>query len=334
MVVNEHYIPQSYLRQFALDNANLISRYSLTDMHGGGDYYASGRYPISKAASEEGFADGHLEQGEVTDAEGAILNVFRKLKNRETLTGDEYGNLSWYIGLQFERTPKQQMFRQTADGLSRHTDEFESGGWTETIEKVTSGGHKNLQQFGWLLIENRTAQPLITSDHPVVTYSTQHPNQDANSNKNVEIFYPIGPNHLIVLLHPTQYDVEPLYPEKQLRQLVIESPTEIHKLNLLQPLSAFSEIFGPVGEDEYLDRLVTTLCNAFPNPDYVRGPQCSREDMRWARELAIEHYSEVAGTEWYNESIRPIFKAENRESMALTDYSHNLSFVEELREAA
>lgn len=330
--MNEHYVPQSYLRQFAPDNANLISRYSLTDMHGGGDYYSSGRYPISKAASEEGFADGHLEQSGVTDAEGDVLNIFRKLKNRETLTGDEYGNLSWYMGLQFERTPKQQMFRQTADGLSKYTDEFESGGWTEAIENVTSGGHKNLQQFGWLLIENRTTQQLITSDHPVVTYPTQQEDRDTDSNENVEIFYPIGPNHLIALLHPAHYNIEPLYPKKRVRQIVIESRTEIHKLNLLQPLSAFSEIFGAVGEDEYLEKLVTTLCNAFPNPDYVRGPQCSREDIEWAHELAMEHYSEVGGMEWYNESIRPIFEAENHESVALRDYSHSLSFVDELRD--
>ncbi|WP_154020475.1 DUF4238 domain-containing protein [Halorubrum halophilum] len=111
--MNEHYVPQSYLRQFAPENANLISRYSLTDMHGGGDYYASGRYPISRSASEEGFAGGYFEQDEITDAEGSILTVFRKLKKEEELTGDEYGNLSWYIGLQFERTPKQQMFSRS-----------------------------------------------------------------------------------------------------------------------------------------------------------------------------------------------------------------------------
>lgn len=303
-------------------------------MHGGGDYYASGRYPISRSASEEGFAGGYFEQDEITDAEGSILTVFQKLKEGKVLTGDEYGNLSWYIGLQFERTPKQQMFRQTADELSRYTDEFDSGGWTETVEKVTRGGHKNLQQFGWLLIENRSTQPLITSDHPVVTYPTQQADQDANSNENVEIFYPIGPNHLIALLHPARYDVESLYPEKRLSRNIIESSTEIHKLNLLQPLSAFSEIFGPVGEDEYLNELVTILCNAFPNPDYVRGPQCSQEHMKRAHKLAIEHYSQIGGTEWYNESIRPIFEAEYRESVALTEYSHNLSFVEELREAA
>ena len=303
-------------------------------MHGGGDYYASPRYPISEAASEEGFADGHLEQDEVTRAENTILNVFRKLKQGETLSGDEYGNLSWYMGLQLERTPKQQMFRQTAAELSNYTDEFEPTGWTETIEKVTSGGHKNLQQFGWLLIENSTTQPLITSDHPVVSYPTRQADEDENSNENVEVFYPIGPNHLIALLHPAKYNIQSLYPEKQLRRHTVESSIEIHKLNLLQPLSAFREIFGPVGEDEYLSELVTTLCSVFPNPDYVRGPQCSQENIEWARKIAIEQYPQVREKEWYKESIRPIFEAENNESSALKKYSHGLSFVEELRETA
>lgn len=328
-MVNEHYVPQSYLRQFAPDGEGLVSRYSLIDSHGGGDYYSSPRYSIDNAASERGFADGIFEKDEATQAENNVISIFQRLTNGKPLTESQCGDLSQFVAFQFERTPKQQLFYQSQNFLSDQIDEFDSDGWISEVEDSTAKGYKALQHFGWIFLENNSEVPMITSDHPVVSYREDDLSEKTIS--GVQIFYPINPNHLIVLLHPNRFDVQPMYPDAHIEKMSIQKPVEAHKFNLLQPLSAFEEIFGPVNENDYLESLVERLISKYPDEDFVRGPQCDRETLEMVHRIATEQYQKYKNTRWYQENIKPIILAEEKKATSINHYNHGLKIIEELR---
>lgn len=155
--------------------------------------------------------------------------------------------------------------------------------------------------MGWVLVENKTNLPFFTSDEPIVEYQKMTIDDTEGGAKDMvgrQIFCPIGPDHLLLLLDPSFYDVDGLLweldPEEDISQLPDEmftrievtNPKEIWKFNLLQPLNAYREVFVPVGNGERLERAVECLCSAFPDEDYVRGNTPDFEKMLQAYIIA------------------------------------------------
>jgi len=311
-MANEHYVPQSYLRLFAPGNEGLISRYSLTEKHEGGDYRsASDEYPIKKAASIENFADGWLEQDEVTRMENAAKQSLERLQETTTLNEREFVVISQFVIFQGDRTPStrlhyegRRMLGDLVDNTTDWDDLTLADGWDEILVRNATEGQEQLQHMGWLLVKNETETPFITSDDPLAQYFGQNFEAMENSTTQVEgreMYFPISRDHLLVFLDPSQFKVTGQYPETKINKITISDPTDIHELNQLQTISAFREIFGPVGYGDYLEEIVDELVAEFSHEAYVRGYTGEFERLQLAHSLAVG----FADSPWYRKFGKP-----------------------------
>lgn len=338
-MVNEHYVPQAYLRLFSPPDQGLISRYSLVEKHDGGDYRPPyDEYSVRKAASNEGFADGWLEQDKVTLMEDRLIRSLEKLPDKQDpLDEEDIACLSLFVAFQHDRTPESKLHfegrqylgpvldnRTNVDGLTLDQ------GWDSILAHNINGGHQQLQFMGWRLVKNTTETPFITSDRPV-THNFCLDYEDVRSttlqNEGREIYCPINPDHALVLLDPCWYDVTGQYPKTEIQQLTIDERDDIHEINRLQTLTAFQETFGPVGHGDYLEQIVEGLCEEFPDEDFIRGNRVSIEALQLAQYLASRHaYLPV-----YREHGKPIIRARQKKTHAIWEFEHDISFVKELR---
>lgn len=333
--MNEHYVPQLYLRRFAPVNEGLISMVSLTETHYGGGYCSNDGYSVRKSASEEGFANGFFEKSPFTDMEDYITPIFEKLVHNETLTETECGALSRFIAFQFERTPEQKQIYEIQNLLREYTGSFNLGNrfadWRHATVDATKHAHKRLQHYGWVVVENRTEEPFLTSDTPVVSYvDTENVSSDVSA-VDREIFYPIDPEHALVLLHPDRFKVHSLYPSAEVKRMCVDSVTDVRRMNCLQVLSSSEEVFGPVGNTEYITEMIELTRSEVPSESHVRGPQCSNNRFRLAVLVTLGEYDRLRSTHWYESELAPVITAFENHSEALHVFTHELEFVTQLR---
>lgn len=340
-MVKEHYVPRSYLRQFTPENEGLISRYSLVEQHDGGDYYPpKDRYSINKAAASEGFADGWFENDETAHAENEMIEALRKIIACEPLLPDDVGRLSQFIAFQHSRTPQsklhfdaRQRLEDLVEGKPERVPEHYEDDWLDTLYYNANEGHETLQYMGWRIVENSTDTPFITSDKPVIHYFEQDFEEVTSTNQDLhgrEIFCPLDPDHLLLVLDPEVFHVDQQFPNTEIERVTISERSEVHKLNMLQGVSAFQEVFGPVGYGDLLERTIQALCDAFPHEDFIRGNRSDLETM----ETAMEFGSGMATMEdvgVYLEKYKPLIDSRRLKSHAIWAFSHNISIVEELR---
>ncbi|WP_435194877.1 DUF4238 domain-containing protein [Natronomonas sp. EA1] len=345
-MVNEHIVPQSYLQNFSPGGEGLISRYSLTDKHGGGDYHSPrDRYSIKKAASYEDFANGLLEDGETNIAEREMISTIRNILDGEVLSAKDIPGVSSFISFQAIRSINSRLYYDPKERLP--FDEFNEGvqDWPSAISYTTSEGHTLLQYMGWVLIENKTDLPFFTSDEPVVEFQEKQFENIDSATKNLigrQIFCPISPNYLLLLLDPSIYNVDGLLwevdteeriqqlPDEMFIKIEVTDRDEIWKFNLLQPLSAYREIFAPVGHGDYLQRAVEQLCSAFPDDDFVRGNTPSFEKMRRACLIASSGPNSQEQKEWYQRVGSDIVASRRKKVKALENFSHSISLINDL----
>jgi len=346
-MANEHIVPQAYLQNFAPDGEGLISRYSLIDKHDGGTYHPPrNRYPISKAASYEDFASGLLEGGETNIAEREMISTIRNILDGEVLSAKDVPGVSSFIAFQTTRSINSRLYYSAKERLP--FEEFNEGvqDWPSAISYNTSEGHTLLQYKGWVLIENKTDLPFFTSDEPVVEFQgKQFENVDSATKEMIgrQIFCPIGPNHLLLLLDPSLYDVDGLLwdvdPEEGIEQLPDEmfmrvevtDRDEIWKFNLLQPLNAYREVFAPVGNGGRLERAVECLCSAFPDDDYVRGNTPDFEKMLRAYIIAASGPDSQEQREWYQRVGSDLIVSRRKKVKALENFSHSISVINDMK---
>lgn len=329
-MVNEHYVQESYLRLFAPEDEGYIARYSLVDKHEGGDYRpARDRYPVSKAASAEGFVDGLLEGGETIDAERVMIQALRKLRDHETLSRNDIAHVSQFVAFQMIRTPMSKYYFDAKQQLSGSPGEGAS--WVSALEKLP---YKNFQHFGWQLLENTTGIPFITSDDPVVSYFEDELEQ-VESNQSMfegrQIFCPVGPDQLLLLLDPSRFDVDGQYPSTQITRRTISDRKEVCKMNSLQPVHAFQEVFGPADTSQLLENLVQCLCEEFGDEDYIRGNRDDLGTIERAQEIAAGKPVSKADREWYREVGKPITRSRRKKMNAIWCFNHRISLIESLQ---
>ncbi|WP_080506898.1 DUF4238 domain-containing protein [Halorubrum distributum] len=349
-MVNEHIVPQAYLQNFSPDGKGLISRYSLLDKHGGGGYHSPrDRYSIKKAASYEDFAGGFLENDETNNAEKEMIRTIRSILNGKVLTAKDVPGVSTFISFQTTRSINSRLYFTAKERLP--FEEFNKGiqDWLSAVSYNTSEGHTLLQYMGWVLIKNKTNLPFFTSDEPVVEVqgeNVEKPKETSNKMVGRQIFCPIGPNHLLLLLDPSAYDVEGLLhqvepedgienvPDEIFYRFEVDDPDEIWKINLLQPLSAYREVFAPVNNGEMLEKSVDVLCSAFPDDDYIRGNSPDLGKMFKAYAIAASGPESQAEREWYQREGFNIMKSRKKKVKALGEFSHSISLTTDLAVAS
>lgn len=337
----EHYVPRSYLRQFAPEGEGLISRYSLVETHGGGDYYPpSDRYPISKAGAAEDLADGWFENDETSKVEKEMAEAIRKIISGRNLVEDEIGRISQFLAFQNSRSPdsilhyearEQLPFPVSGLGIDELPNHFDEA-WKNALHHNANDGHETLQHMGWMVIKNRTETPFIASDLPVV----HHFHQDFDDISSVDmdmhgrqIFCPLDQEHLLLLLDPERYEVEGQWPSTEINETTIEDTNVIHKFNLLQGINAFQELFGPVGYGDYLEDIIQHLCAYFPHEDYIRGNRGDLEKIRKAQDYATGITS-AEEKQRYEEEYQSITISRGRKTRATWIFNHNLEIISTL----
>ena len=310
--------------------------------HAGGDYYPPlDRYPIKKAAAIEGMVDGWFESDETTKTEKEMISSVRKVLNNDQLEDEDIGRLSQFVAFQKTRTPASILHYEARQHLPGFNDGTRFDGiekpfeedWKNALYHNANEGHESLQHMGWLVVENDTDIPFITSDDPVTHYfdcdrdELEAVDMDLHGR---EVYCPLGPNHLLVLLDPSRFSVPAQFPNTELDRVSVDNRSEIHKFNLLQALTAFQEVFGPVGAGEYLERLVTLLCRAFPHEDYVRGNRGDWETLLTATRLACGLEQPEQKRE-YMEEYRDTILSRRMKAGAVWSYNHAIVLIEELQ---
>jgi hypothetical protein len=336
----EHYVPRGYLRHFAPENDDLVSRYSLVEKHEGGGYHSPrDRYPIKKAAAIENFADGWLETDDTSFAEREMLESLRRLISNEELTEDDIAGISTFLAFQHSRTPKSVLFYSAREKIPHQIDQHRpdlpekyNDGWKNALIHNVEEGYHNFQFMGWIVAENYTDIPLITSDKPDVHYL--HPDFEevsstATQMRGREVYLPLDQDHILILLDPEYFDVESQYPSTEIKRMQLSNSKEIHKFNILQGVNAFQEVFGPVSKGNYLENIIETLCEHYPHEDFIRGNRADLETLMKATDLATGMETE-AERQLYQEKYRPLIQSRKLKSDAIWMLNHNLELTSDL----
>lgn len=337
-MVNEHYVPQVYLRLFSPPDEGHISRYSLVDKHAGGDYHPPiDRYSVREAASQEDFADGWLDRDEINRMEEGLVKALDKITRQTSLNEEDIACISQFLAFQHDRTPDTRLHyegRQLLGVLVDNSTDIEDftldQGWESVLTHNVNKGHETLQHMGWLLVKNNTEMPFITSDSPVTHYfclDYEDVTSTVRQNEGREVYCPVSPNHLLVLLDPCRYNVSGQHPKTDLKQITVNNQEDIHEINRLQGLTAFQEVFGPVGMGDYLEQIIAELCDEFPDEDFVRGNRADIKTLQLAQSLACG----FAYTPWYKKYGKPLIQSKQKKAHAIWEFKHNISFVKELR---
>ncbi|ELZ40632.1 hypothetical protein C471_07611 [Halorubrum saccharovorum DSM 1137] len=224
------------------------------------------------------------------------------------------------------------MFHQTMGTLNEALG-GQNYDWEDVVHHDSKHAFENLMMMGWRVIENHTELPFFTSDFPVVWWRDVHPDRDPNTMdffERVEIYCPIGPNHLLMLLDPATFDIEPLHGDGDIPRIEVSERTEIWKFNLLQGLTSFREVFAPVEYGDLLRVMIEKMCDAFPNKEYVRGPHAEMDEIEKAREIAVK-VPTPSEQRWYREKGKEIILDQQKSANAMWGFNHCIDTVEELR---
>lgn len=334
-MVNEHYVQQSYLRLFAPDDEGVLARYSLVKKHGGGDYFDPiEEYPISKAAASEGYAGGILESDETTRAENAMVQALRSLDNDSKLSEEDIAHLSQFVAFQRVRSPRAKVFHRLREDVSNTAGIETEDLWELAMHVDASERYDGFQYLGWRIVENQTDLPFFTSDVPVAIYQDEHPGnalEEGFQFEEKQIFCPISPDKLLLFLDPSTFDVEPQFPRTTIDHIPVTDKNEIWKFNLLQGISAFHEIFGPVGHGNKLEQVIEVLSRSFTDEDYIRGARWNIDRIIEAQKAGIRESSERPKQDTIPREDKDIITSYSKMSSAIWRFNHRISIIDELR---
>ncbi|GGN96091.1 DUF4238 domain-containing protein [Haloarcula pellucida] len=195
--------------------------------------------------------------------------------------------------------------------------------------------YTGFQHLGWKIVENQTQLPFFTSDVPVFIYQDEFPEDDENSEgfqfDGKQIFCPITPDKLLVLLDPATFKVEPQYPDTEIDTVEVDDRREVWKYNLVQGLSAFQEVFGPVGQGEKLQRMIELMSRHFSDEDYIRGNRWSTGRIQRAQRQGIWESHQRPRRDTIPEEDKRIITSYKKAGDARWLYTHKISLIDELR---
>ena len=137
------------------------------------------------------------------------------------------------------------------------------------------------------------------------------------------MYFPISGNHLLIFLDPARFEIDGQHPETTLEKISVNDPAAIHEVNKLQVISAFHEIFGPVGHGNYLEGIVDELTTEFNDEESIRGYTGEQRRVQLAYLLA----SGFANSPWHQNYGREIIRAEEKRTNTIWKHEHDIDFV-------
>ena len=251
---NQHYVPQSYLRCFSVDNS-FIGTFLIEDSR------SFEKAPIKGQAKKEWFYDRNNEvENSFSEIEG------RFLQNRQSIAEDPKAKLSrdqWEILyqdmiVQLMRTPNMaNKVNSIIDADAHRIWKHDSNPTVKELADAFTAKMPNaiidamyvvckhpyiLLDLKWRLLINNTNLPFITSDNPVCLYNqfaeNRHNNLCGLALSGLQVFYPLTPQ-----LGVFYFDGDIYKCGSAIRHFVEISPEDVIHLNTLIALNATANIF-------------------------------------------------------------------------------------------
>jgi hypothetical protein len=323
----QHYVPQFYLKNFSVDGKQIVIYHP--------DSKKTRLSPISSTCQDKFFYGKDLKFEEfLSKFEPKQAEVLKKIidtQNVEILSPDEFASLLSFIMLQFTRTKDaklmadnfvelfvQQFIKPIMKGNAELMKSV-SPGYIDSLKitnpefyKLTMGtaltmieGLSDLKVF---LVINKTKQPFISSDSPVVKnnyYKIKQRSLTGFQSPGLQIICPLTDTLLLLFIHDVAYKID------KSRDSVIEiiDESDVNAFNSLQILNNLQILF-------IIDQKYTSCIQALER---------NAETIKMGKRFEIEtvttlnkpdgSYSEIVSmhAEGVNYSIRLSFLAMNHD---------------------
>jgi len=301
-IINQHYVPQFYLRNFSNNGENIwvYDKFNNNKFHPNVKNVACERFfydvsDIDSAAGVDQFMEKYfypLEESTKTVIDEICESI--KRKNFSRLNSEQRISLAQYIALQYMRTKESrnriiELYEKFIEESFRNYIKLKNSdladakfeiGIKKTMEATLHStallDYDHLQTIShiiynhiWVLFENSTPIPLYTSDHPIVKHN--HPKQPIRirygfGSGGIEIAFPISPSCMISIFERKSYE--------KLRSFdgtlfIIKDPENIIYYNSLQVKDSYKYIFSIQPDFD----LAASMCKEQPelcDPDRKR----------------------------------------------------------------
>lgn len=277
MKENHHFVPQFYLRNFSHNEQN-ISMY----MHEK-KLFVDGANIKGQAYKKRLYGNTEIIENTLMNMEhrvSIIINKILKSKTLSCLSVDEYHHLLLFITVTDARVTKM------ADSMSNLIDKFTkyainssadldiSAEFIQNLEfgmdvpnivpiQVAMNGYPALLDLKPLLLISKCDRQFITSDSPVIKYNhfyrkrNYHLGGDGLISRGLQIFFPLTPKMLLLLLDDEVYD----YGNADREIIHLDKGKEIDEINRLVFMNSYKSIFYKTSvKQTYISRIIKN-CN-------------------------------------------------------------------------
>ncbi len=293
----QHYVPRFYLKSFSLkDSQTAIRIFNIASSK----FISSGN--LKDQAYKNYFYGRDLKiENALGILEGAAAKIIYNLLTNNSVPSkgsQDYSTLLTFIISLSERTPYRfEQLNEFADKLVKSVISKESPvlpgmdkvrfAMTNPIKVALGSAARSLPltlDLSLKVVVNKTQEPFITSDHPVVLYNQflelrkKYGSNTGLACKGLEIFLPISSRHLLILFDRDVYKVG----NKNDSVIDVTNVADVRALNLLQCISANENLYF---NDEASELLIRNLMSyAIPrrrvakvNIDEYAGPKTGEE---------------------------------------------------------
>ena len=256
VTINQHYVPRFYMKPFStVINEGTNKEKSFLSFYQFKNKILRDNVPITSICSEDYFydEDGHVES-KLAEKETIWAKIIRKINDGEEVSGSDINTIREFAIYQIIRTKAMLMHIQEmaaiilGDSLSNQHSELDKNVIQEMVgEKVKS---EITPEFGltiikdlmpvvcdldMVIIENKTAIPLITSDVPVIVTNPLGIRRAGLGDVGEVIFFPVSQWKLVMFYDNRFYG--------RIQKEVFDEET-IHIINKYQYISADERILS------------------------------------------------------------------------------------------
>lgn len=254
----QHYVPRFYLKSFSLNaSKNTIGIFNLASSK----FIPSGN--LKDQAYKNYFYGRDLKiENALGILEGAASRIIQNMIAQNSVPSEESEDHSRFLAFVIslsKRTPHQiEQLNEFADKFVKAVLSKESSAppgmdnlrfvMKNPIKVALCNAALSLPlalDLSLKVIINKTQEPFITSDHPVVFYNQfLEPRKKHGSNtglacKGLEIFFPISPRHLLILFDRDVYKVG----NKNNAVIDVNDVADVKALNLLQCINLNENLY-------------------------------------------------------------------------------------------
>jgi uncharacterized protein DUF4238 len=272
---NQHFVSQFLLRNFSTSSSRkVINLFHLP----------TGRFVKDAAIRNQACGDYFYERGTSVEQalskfEGMVGSTIEQMLVQETLPkwrSREHHDLLLFVELQHSKTrfaaaEAADMFNGMRAQLIGNNPEIASRSDIEQIDpanilalllRIAAINHFAGIDLRYKLFRNLSAIPFITSDHPVAFYNQFYESGDSRritsdtgiACRGIQIFFPVGPKHLLALFDADVYKVG----GRNFRVVCVDvTEDDVHSLNVLQAVNADAHLyFNESADIRYISRIV------------------------------------------------------------------------------